>query len=74
MHKFTRLSVMVFLVYVGTAHGHPAQVKEKNSRDATVRDQALVERGKYIVEGVAMCETLPYANATNMATPTGHVG
>jgi len=35
-----------------------AQVRqEKKMREASsVRDQGLIERGKYIVEGVAMCE------------------
>jgi mono/diheme cytochrome c family protein len=57
MHNFTRLSLIVFLVYLGDgSRPTQAQVKEKNSSDATVRDHALVERGKYIVEGVAMCE------------------
>ena len=57
MHKLTRLSVMVFLAYVGDGlRPTQAQVKERGSKEATVRDQALVERGKYIVEGVAMCE------------------
>jgi mono/diheme cytochrome c family protein len=57
MHKVTRLSVMVFLVYVadGSRFIH-AQVQEKNTKDHTIPDPALVARGKYIVEGVAMCE------------------
>jgi len=57
MHKVTRLSFMVFLVCVadGSRFIH-AQVQEKNTRDHTIPDPALVARGKYIVEGVAMCE------------------
>lgn len=40
---------MVLLAYAGDGM-RPTQAQ------APVRDQALVERGKYIVEGVAMCE------------------
>jgi len=48
---------MAFLLYVadGSRFTH-AQVREKNRRDDTIPDPALVARGKYIVEGVAMCE------------------
>src|SRR5579872_2754298 len=54
MHNFTRLSLIAFLLAVAVgSRPTQAQVKQKN---AAIRDQAPVERGKYIVEGVAMCE------------------
>ncbi len=57
MHNFTRLSLMAFLLYAAAGPRFTlAQVKEKNTRDDTVPNRALVARGKYIVEGVAMCE------------------
>jgi mono/diheme cytochrome c family protein len=49
MYKLTRLSLMVLLAYAGDGM-RPTRAQ------APVRDQALIERGKYIVEGVAMCE------------------
>src|ERR1700691_3496921 len=57
MHKITRLSVMVSLVYLADdSRFIHAQVQEKNMRDQAIPNPALVRRGKYIVEGVAMCE------------------
>lgn len=53
MNKLARLPLMAFLLLVGYA-SQPAkgQVKQVNKTSTP----ALIERGKYIVEGVAMCE------------------
>ena len=59
MNKLTRLSLMVFLLFAADAlPPTKAQVKQaKKTREETgTRDQGLIGRGKYIVEGVAMCE------------------
>jgi hypothetical protein len=49
MYKASHLSLLVFIVLVSNGSRFTrAQVKEKND--------PRVERGKYIVEGVAMCE------------------
>jgi hypothetical protein len=57
MHKFPRLSLIAFVLFAAeSSRPTHAQVKEKNTRIENTRDQALVARGKYIVEGVAMCE------------------
>jgi mono/diheme cytochrome c family protein len=59
MNKITRLSLMAFLLFAADAsQPAKAQVRQakKTREDTGVRDQGLIERGKYIVEGVAMCE------------------
>ena len=59
MNKLTKLSLTALLLLVGTAsQSTKAQVKQaKNTGDsANLRNPALIERGKYIVENVAMCE------------------
>jgi len=58
MNKLTRLSLMGFLLFAADAsQPAKAQVKEAKKREDTgMRNQSLIERGRYIVEGVAMCE------------------
>jgi hypothetical protein len=50
------LALLLFAVDVSRHALAQAQPEKKTREDAGIRDQALVERGKYIVEGVAMCE------------------
>jgi mono/diheme cytochrome c family protein len=57
MRNFTRLALTALLLHVaGGSRLMYAQAKEKDAAVGTTAEQALVERGKYIVEGVAMCE------------------
>jgi hypothetical protein len=59
MNKLTKLSLTALLLLAGTAsQSSKAQEKQaKKTGDSTnLRNPALVERGKYIVESVAMCE------------------
>ena len=58
MNKPIRLSFVAFLLLIGNAsQSSNAQVKAKKLTDTTMRSNpALIERGKYIVENVAMCE------------------
>jgi hypothetical protein len=58
MNILARLSLTVVLLAAGSAQPANAQVKQakKTKEDTGIRDQRLIERGEYIVEGVAMCE------------------
>jgi mono/diheme cytochrome c family protein len=59
MNKLTKLSLTACLLLVGSAsQSTTAQEKQvkKAGENTTSRSPALVERGKYIVENVAMCE------------------
>jgi mono/diheme cytochrome c family protein len=58
MKKLTRLSLTAFLlVAANAARPANAQAKQiKKAGDTGAPDQALIDRGKYIVENVAMCE------------------
>jgi mono/diheme cytochrome c family protein len=54
MNKFTRLSLMALLLLLAYAsQPTKAQVKARNPGN---QDRDLIERGRYIVESVAMCE------------------
>jgi mono/diheme cytochrome c family protein len=56
MNKLTKLSLTACLLLAGTAsQSTKAQVK-KAGEIPNLRNPALIERGKYIVENVAMCE------------------
>lgn len=52
MNKLARLSMMAFVLLMADA-SQPTKAQVKNAGN---RDQSLVERGRYIVENVAMCE------------------
>jgi Cytochrome c len=55
----SRLPLIIFLLFAADAlQSTSAQVRQtkKTSGDADLREQGLIERGKYIVESVAMCE------------------
>ena len=59
MNKLTRLSLMALLLLGWEASQlTKAQVRQPGNAKRTSggADQALIERGRYIVEGVAMCE------------------
>lgn len=59
MNKLTRLSLTACLLLAGTAsQSTTAQVKQvkKTGEITSSHSPALIERGKYIVENVAMCE------------------
>ena len=59
MNKLTRLPLMIALLFAAdSSQSTTAQVRQtKNPKGgADLRDQGLIERGKYIVESVAMCE------------------
>jgi mono/diheme cytochrome c family protein len=52
MNKFTRLPLLIFLLFAAyTSQSTTAQVRAAKSGDAS-----QIERGRYIVEAVAMCE------------------
>lgn len=54
INKLTRLSLTaLLLLWAYASQPTKAQVKARNSGN---RDQELIERGRYIVENVAMCE------------------
>ncbi|HXA66896.1 MAG TPA: c-type cytochrome [Bryobacteraceae bacterium] len=59
MNKLTKLSLTGLLLLAGTAsQSTKAQEKQakKTAESTNLRNPALIERGKYIVESVAMCE------------------
>src|ERR1700686_5763728 len=57
MNKLTRMSLTAFVLLLADAsQPTKAQVKQTTKKDSGVGNQALIERGKYIVEQVAMCE------------------
>jgi mono/diheme cytochrome c family protein len=59
MNKLTKLSLTAGLLLAGSASQFTtAQVKQANKTGeiSGLRNPALIERGKYIVENVAMCE------------------
>ena len=60
MNKLTKLSLTALLLLAGsTSQSGKAQEKQaKKTADSNtnLRNPALIERGKYIVENVAMCE------------------
>jgi hypothetical protein len=59
MNKLTKLSLSALLLLVGTVSqsGKAQEKQTKKTGDSTnLRNPALIERGKYIVENVAMCE------------------
>ncbi|HLJ15146.1 MAG TPA: c-type cytochrome [Bryobacteraceae bacterium] len=58
MNKLLRFSLMAFLLFAAEgSRPIAAQVKQANKTgNVNLRDQSLIERGRYIVEGVAMCE------------------
>ena len=57
MNKFTRLLLMIFLLFAADGSRSTAmQSGQTKKTGADLRDQGLIARGKYIVEGVAMCE------------------
>jgi mono/diheme cytochrome c family protein len=60
MNKLTKLSLTALLLLVGTASqsskAQDKQAKKTGESAANLRNPALIERGKYIVESVAMCE------------------
>lgn len=60
MNKLTKLSLTALLLLVGTASqsskAQDKQAKKTGEGAANLRNPALIERGKYIVENVAMCE------------------
>lgn len=55
MTKLTKLSLIALLLLAAEA-SQLTQAQVKQARSAGTRDQELIERGRYIVEGVAMCE------------------
>ena len=60
MNKLTKLSLTALLLLAGTA-SQSSKAQEKQAKKAgesttNLRNPAVVERGKYIVENVAMCE------------------
>jgi mono/diheme cytochrome c family protein len=60
MNKLTKLSLTALLLLAGTASqsskAQDKQAKKTGEGAANLRNPALIERGKYIVESVAMCE------------------
>jgi mono/diheme cytochrome c family protein len=57
MNKLIKLSLTALLLLVAdAAHPAKAQVKQAKKTAEGAGNQALIERGRYIVEGVAMCE------------------
>jgi mono/diheme cytochrome c family protein len=58
LNFLARLSFTVVLFAAGSSQPANGQVKQatKAKEDAGLRDPRLIERGRYIVEGVAMCE------------------
>jgi mono/diheme cytochrome c family protein len=60
MNKLTKLSLTALVLLVGTASqsskAQDKQAKKTGEGAANLRNPALIERGKYIVENVAMCE------------------
>jgi hypothetical protein len=58
MNILARLSLTVVLLAAGSSQPANAQLKQANKtkQDTGIRYQRLIERGEYIVEGVAMCE------------------
>jgi len=60
MNKLTKLSLTALLLLAGTASqsskAQDKQAKKTGESAANLRNPALIERGKYIVESVAMCE------------------
>jgi len=55
MNKIARLSLTAVLLSAGYA-SQSSKAQVQKTRENTGRDQTLIARGKYIVEGVAMCE------------------
>jgi hypothetical protein len=55
MNKWTRLSLMSVLLFAGTG-SFLTRAQSGQAGGAAASNQALIERGRYIVEGVAMCE------------------
>ena len=60
MNKLTKLSLTALLMLAGTAtqstKAQVKQAKKTGESTANLKSPALIERGKYIVENVAMCE------------------
>jgi mono/diheme cytochrome c family protein len=57
MNKLIKLSLTALLLLVADAsYPAKAQVKQAKKTAESTGNQALIERGRYIVEGVAMCE------------------
>jgi hypothetical protein len=59
MNKLKTLSLMLCLVpAISVCQPAPAQPKQvkRTVEGSDLRNQRLIERGKYLVEGVAMCE------------------
>ncbi len=56
MNKFIRTSFMALLLLIASTSQSSQGQGKKPTDNASSRNPGLVERGKYIVENVAMCE------------------
>ena len=66
MKKLIRCSMISFLVLAAGSFPTRAQLKQGSKTGATqAGDQGLIERGRYIVEAVAMCERCHTARDEN---------
>lgn len=73
MRKLNRLSLILVLAFAAGLSSAAAQEKSASAKGgATAGGQTLVERGRYIVESVAMCELCHTPRTENGEPDKGH--